>query len=317
MDYRRRPSPILVVLGLLFSCSNGGDDGGGIPLASYGSRMMDANCALMVRCGFYPNQEACEAVGAPAPMSVVIPMVNAGKIRYDPIAAVACLDEVNARDCSVEAFLVPTGPSQTCQGAFTGTLSDGAECVLDEECVSKLCSSSIAHACSGTCINLTPVALGESCASPYTVCTDGYCNSQSVCVAKAGPGEACASTEGCVAGLSCLASTTGVAVCQAMVPRPAEGEVCNPTSSSCYGINDYCDASSGTCVPMVASGGSCADGEMCAWYAVCDSQTLTCVSEILPGQVCVADQSPGCMGYGHMTCLNGKCAVAPASIVCP
>ena len=92
-------------------------------------------------------------------------------------------------------------------------------------------------------INLTPVALGESCASPYTVLLPMDTAILIGLRSKASPGEACASTEGCVAGLSCLASTTGGAVCQATVPRPAPREKFgNPLPHSfAMRINDYCD----------------------------------------------------------------------------
>lgn len=79
--------------------------------------------------------------------------LDAGRVKLDRTAFARCLDAIDASPC------VPPDEIPACDDITRGTVADGGGCVIDEECVSGVCSGN-SNAC-GSCVAL--VAVGAAC----------------------------------------------------------------------------------------------------------------------------------------------------------
>jgi hypothetical protein len=264
----------------LAACGGGvGGSGGSIAIQDLGSRDSEAECSRAVRCGFYPDQPTCVAAN-PSFLGQLMADVQAGKVKYDGIAASDCLDALAAKSCTQSGTNFFRFP-EACRAAFQGTAAAGAPCFISQECVSGSCklppSASGLTCIAGTCDAVfVPIAQGGNCTidGPEFQCVDGgYCQvtpgTNRTCQPLLAVGEACSAPDACVDRAAC------VGTCQ---PYPSEGQPCDPNGLACDAFADFCDITSHTCVRRSGVGGSCPTGEECVQYAGCDPATMKCVA---------------------------------------
>ena len=318
----------LVCLTAMSACGGGGSSKS-IPIDDLAPELVNAVCALSVRCGALPDLAACKASRSLDDGQVVAD-VKAGKVIYDGAAARACLDAATALGCS-ETMQVTTPEPQVCRNIFKGTIAAGGACFSNGECVSQICdrtNCTTAMCCAGSCMPgevVGLVAIGGDCSAPTAYCgDDAYCNFTftgttvtEVCTNRTAAGAACDTTQplGCAVGSVCIPDTAGAAtgVCRAL---PKEGESCSAMPVfGCDDVgHDVCDANTGMCVRKIAVGGACASGTGCVDDAACDPTTSTCVARGLAGQPC-PNAAASCLG--SLTCTSaGTCALPPAQPVC-
>jgi hypothetical protein len=316
-------SPVSGATGGSRGVGSGGSLGAGgsgvAPLSSpagFGPAFEHAMCALVTPCGAYLDVATCEADTVFAESSflqTVVTDVQRGIVRYDAIAAAACIAAL-PRDCQTSQKFPGLGATYTgaygaynlfevipaCAGVFTGEAGPGQPCSLWLDCTpaAPVCGrfppcDQVSSCCPATCqtpgdggVDYYVVhAAGESCRD------DGLCLLPSVCDANSG---------------TCV------------VP-PAEGASCDATAAfPCGRMDDYCSSvgvsTHGTCVRRLSVGASCVIppvADACIWSAPCytDSRTgqSTCYAFAGLGSPCAANtRCPG-----HLFCgANGTCGVA-------
>ena len=265
--------PLTLALGLAAACGDsesGSDDDNGvsIPLEDIPAQYASAICSAYTNCLgdlfaiFRPGEDCVknttiqleeELAGLPA-------LVEAGRIKYHGTKLRACLDEVSGSDCSALNQRAP----ETCEAALEGTIAEGGDCELDEECEgAQYCR--VDGGCPGTCTRLEQA--GGVC-SDNSDCVSGLmCGETGRCVAPAKADEACKQGEpDCGAGYLCLgedaaANTPGTC-------RQVESTFSGKTGDDCSLETNLCatgyaceitklDPIGGTCAGMVGSGDTC------------------------------------------------------------
>jgi hypothetical protein len=320
---------LVFAVALLAAC---GDDGGGsIPLDELDGEAYSAACSFYVHCGLIDDLQTCRDldldIGFLDPS--LRAAVEAGKVIYDGDKARECLSSLPL-SCDRNAF--ERSDNSACDEIFVGTLSAGAVCALDEECISQDCNvPGCADACcQGTCVGDAPPALpkvGESCATTFE-CADSFCDSATrICTAYRALGEACTGNGDCATG-GCINN-----VCTAL---PGAGEPCVSTASGsqCQEIGYVCSSTSNTCVAYGLEGDPCLNerecsplyecnasqictlrstlgdacdpqGFGCIDSSYCDETTLMCTAPKADGAACTGDAE--CIGdcdFNSMTCLT-------------
>jgi hypothetical protein len=259
------------------------------------------------------------ATGSPFCHFSVDTEVSSGSVRYDPVAASACLDELPVLPCW--QF---DGPD--CSKVFTGTIPEGGACfpaLVFEECVSG--TRCVADAqCPGVCKGFAQ--LGEACDmndTSSTFCATGlYCapGAEPKCAVSTpaptpGVGTPCPSGVGCQSAnvqLACVTPAgdggTAEATCQpprddgpcgspsdcrsyvcvggVCLPPKVTGDDCTPGLMEC-GPGTYCGAASKCVLPPTVGqscAGSAAEGQGCL-DVPCDPVSLTCVPLVNPGKL--------------------------------
>src|SRR5262245_49077895 len=84
-------------------------------------------------------------------------MVDAHRITFDPGAAGQCLEALSTASCG-QFFSLSNTPG--CLNAARGTVTPGAQCTVDLECTSGICSP-MADGCTGKCV--AAAATGAPC----------------------------------------------------------------------------------------------------------------------------------------------------------
>jgi hypothetical protein len=285
-----------------------------VPVDQFIPRYLEANCVALVNCRIWPSRETCEADLLPTyvrSLQNTVAAVAAGRIHYDPDAAMACLLTVAAQQCVFGAA------APACATVFSGTLGDGSRCIVNNECTSRRCGGYPAGGgcCAvGTC--LPRVAPGQSC-TVDDYCTDGfYCGESAV-----GPASTCRPLlmEGqpCATQIECDSSLRCDRVSGTCVSYSPLGAVCTAGVPTCDRIIGYCD--SGTCQLWRDVGQPCQavagdPSGTCVRYAACKDGTCA----LLPGlgESCSApaggDAASACRAG---TCRDGTCQ-ATACPVC-
>jgi hypothetical protein len=255
----------------------GGDDGG-IPVEDLGTQLSNAICDRDVRCGIYADVATCLAE-VHVDAAQLAHSIAGGRIDYDASKAKACVDAYAARSCDRTTEANRATP-QACLDAVRGTVADGGVCYSAIECVSGSCprpAGCTLACCQSTCATtVAPGAVGQAC--PTGDCVDGaYCGIDTLCVAYAAAGAACAPATLCGFGLGCVNS-----LC---VDLPNHGQPC--PDGVCADRGDHCDLTTNTCATLAALGGTCETSSDCQRIAVCNASSV-CEAAPALGQACPA-----------------------------
>lgn len=342
MKLERLALAIAVLAGGACGSSNGG--GPPIPIDGIFDALAETDCDLFVRCGVFSEAAFCPLYFGQMPtgfnsFSATVAGVKAGKTKYNPAAARACIDAIGASGCGI---FTQSGapPPDVCSRVFTGTLADGVRCVADTACLAgSFCASPGNAGCDGVCTH------GGTLCNDDTHCTNGQvcdqhqptATSQGTCVPRVAPGAAnqpCV-TNTCATGLRCsVAGDTPTCVPIALRGQPCDGGIgaCAEGLVCATGGG----ATSSTCVPLAARGEPCQDNAQCGGFIstlVCDAATGTCVDAPTSGPCAgpmltcnslssycdTSSGTPTCMPYvaTGATCsiLNGACGL-PGTKLC-
>lgn len=285
----------LALVSVFLGC---GDNGSTISFEQRTAAETRARCERLARCGEFSTAESCIAFFRPRLEASLARAVEIGIVKFDPFNEEQCLRDLAEASCD-RTHQTARLASLACQGALIGTITTGAACAFDEECVSGRCAVELCPAlqcCPGTCLG-NRNTVGGDCMVDRDCVDDAFCSTEKKCVALAKAGAACRADRQCVFGLACVGATPSEAgACRAL---PALGESC--PYDRCADINARCNAS-GTCVAVGLPGASCASDVECSQYARCSGSI--CVDVPTLGMPC--DSICG----GEAFCDNGTC-VAP------
>jgi hypothetical protein len=253
-----------------------GDDVRGLALDELHAGRLQSRCEFLQRCGLIADRETCVTYFRAPRDGRLRAAVDAGKIRYDAVAARRCLDALAVLGCD-QTSREARAPLEACARMFSGTIEVGEECVFDGECVSGSCSAPECPAdtcCYGVCLPTAFARLGEQCTTDEECVPEAFCRG-GLCVALSQKGQPCKLDNHCDYGLACIGATEQEdGACRAL---PLIGESC--PYSRCAEIGAYCSASQ-ICTPVGLPGAPCADDTACSPYAQCGAND-TC--EDIPG----------------------------------
>ncbi|HEU4732086.1 MAG TPA: hypothetical protein VFT22_29530 [Kofleriaceae bacterium] len=269
---------------------------GSDPVATddYPAAARDALCRYFARCGDAEGTDACKSAnlqgavflsGNEAYLSASTQAAIAmKKIQFDGDSARACLDALAGRSCDLTSQSGRVEP-EACRTVFRGTLHDGEDCALDDECGSGFCNVPTCElaCCTGACLGdaAPPRARdGESC--EVARCEDGlYCDQlTATCAGLKQVGETCLSSVECDFGLDCDldAGTCG--------PLPTLGDAC---TGACRDEGTTCSSASHTCVKVGLVGDTCSTSLDCSPLYRCDG-TKRCSAGLPLDAACTAGQ---------------------------
>jgi hypothetical protein len=336
--------PWALVFGLAAACGGGSSSGGGaeagasaggagaedegIPLAEVPARYAAAACTVYTAClgelfALFRPGEDCEkntTVQLDEELAGLQAIVDAGRIKYDGTKLQACLDDVEATGCELLNERAP----ESCEAALQGTVAEGGDCQLDEECEGKQYCK-IEAACPGTCTLLEQA--GGPC-SGSSDCVSGLsCGDTGRCVAPAEPGKACKGGEpDCSPGYICLGNdddSNMPGTCKEIESTFSgmDGDACSLESKLCA-AGYVCEITSvapvgGTCAAKVSTGDACkaAFPDQCPDDEFCklNGNPLTpfdgtCTSKPEAGEPCGKGLAPEpniCAPYAR--CDEGMC----------
>lgn len=272
---------VLLVLGslaltaVLVPGCGGSSDGSGtaapIPKEQLLDRMTSAVCDNIGPCcsqqGYAHDPASCKQLLTQFYGQFVTPLLSADGVQYDAAAAGACLKAFQ----SVAASCAGEPDSPACDRVFVGTLAEGANCQLDEQC--KAPQGGSAYCDDGKCVAEPRGKLGDGC---YGTCTtsgnstscsgggasngnatcytnDGvFCGESGNCEQLAGAGQSC-SGGGCVAGHYC-----GNGTC---TPQLGAGGDCGGSWEACN-AQTYCN-DEGKCAARQQNGADCQSSDEC------------------------------------------------------
>lgn len=319
-----RSALLLVVAAVCAGCPSGDDDSGDpasyVPLDEITGAYKGAYCTFLARCGVFPDRETC--VGAslavvPTIDANVVAAVRAGRALYNGANVKTCFDAV-ANDTCDQTDENGRARTPACSAFFRGTVADGGECLVDQECISQQCAGGDTQTSCvrGTCLgdappNNTPLALGMPCTST-PACVDGaYCDTgTNVCTRLKASGEPCTGSTECGYGLAC-AGPTGERVCR---PLPALGEPCD-LQVPCRDEGQLCDGVTATCKAVGLPGAACTSSMECSPYYRCDTGTATCVKGPSRGEPCSGRcfEAATYCDAGSLVCVDAAADGAPCT----
>ena len=180
---------------------------------------------------------------------LVTPALNA-QLTYDSSHAEACVNAVTSAysDAKVTSD-EEKSMTQACELVFSGTETQGGDCVHDADCKQSAALKCVVHYASltsdagtveGTCQAPKPVQAGASCIDPDQQCVDGYhCGISSHCDQDEPKGADCSSQDPCAAGYKCSSGKC--------VEKLTQGSTCT-TDSECS--SGYCVEAANLCATM-------------------------------------------------------------------
>jgi hypothetical protein len=271
------------------ACSSGSGNGGGGP-ASNGGAFAQNFCNLIEPCC------AQAGLGTTGTLCVAFADSASGQDNYDPTAGQACISGMQA-ESGTPALCANLGNDiPACSQVFTskgGSAPGGAPCMQDSDCAQApgggaTCFSNFAFVDGGTtqtqtcietmvgtagdgpCVGIVgatgteytwsgtgaPPASGYTCAVASGLSCD---QTTQKCVALATVGQACQSDSDCVPSAYC-AYMNQTNVC---ATRLADGANCGPERTGCL-TTSYCDSSTTTCKPLLATGSACTSSQQCS-----------------------------------------------------
>jgi hypothetical protein len=268
---------------------------------------LQANCDMLVRCGFYTDASACAESGDRVPP--IFDYAASGCVAVDPEGLLRCADLLREVDCRLEGLDGYFAATETCLAAIQGTLESGADCAHDFECVSGACETAPCGkaCCMGTCAS-RDLPEGSSCASDAECAAATYCaDSEKLCTRSRPAGAPCSSARECEEHLGCRSGVcqlsagegepcaTGFFACDAFrdrcdellarcVPASILGEPCSgpALNGDCVGTA-WCDQ--GTCRPLPSAGEPCVQGRCLGSY-LCDMESMMCEPPAAPHETC-------------------------------
>jgi hypothetical protein len=171
-----------------------------------------AYCDNSVLCGFVSaaQKAACEQA---VPGNLMMypasydygAAVTGGRLKYDPVAAQACIDAWKKAGCSSDQQNVAAA---ACRNVYTPLVSVGGTCFAYAECIGGYCKNSQQQGCMGICTAW--LAKGDTCDPNNDICDPkvGYCDGTSTkCIEYTHVGGNCDNTT-CDAMTFCLADPT-------------------------------------------------------------------------------------------------------------
>lgn len=329
--------PCAFLLGLATACGGssdssnkgaGGDGNGaetGVTLDELPSKYAATFCQVFTGCVgdlydiYRPGEECLKDIepGIEEELAPLADAIKAGRVKYDGNKVQGCLDDVAARDC---AALSEREPS-SCQAAIQGTVKQGDDCTLDEECEGdQYCK--LSDACPGKCAPYE--SAGGACVSNDNCKSGLECDNDGHCVAAAKEGEACQQGEpNCAAGLLCLgedstAKTPGKCYPISEALAGKEGEDCSLEGHLCTG-GLSCEITSvapirGKCVAQVDAGMTCraAFPDECPaeQYCALGANPLMpgkCTAKPGAGEKCAAGLGAATICKPYTRCDSGVC----------
>jgi hypothetical protein len=297
--------------------SDAGSDAG-TPYDAFCQSWTQALCTKMVTCGFWSSVPDCVAEKRAFFCQETGVSVALGFQHFDSLRAASCLSAIvgrataagNCPDFGGELLLGDTD----CAQVATPLVGSGGACFQSSDCVdpNQGCAQS---GCGQTC--QTGGAPGQPClfSFNFSYCNTGYCDSTNVCRAWVGTGSPCPTgfecdpssttcnnSGQCVAlpGLNqscvpqpyntCAAAYFCDPVAMRCLANPTLGQPCSPLGTCAAGL--WCDSgNTGTCLKLVAQGGSCntATPQQCQSPLTCLGSTQTCQPARALGQACQLD----------------------------
>ena len=262
---------LAVAIALVSGC---GDNLAGIELEDFDVAERSARCEYLTRCGLFTETAVCDAYFQNHRDENRIAAVRDQEMRYDAVAAKACLDEMaQTRTCDL-ASREGRVPSEACREMFRGDLAGGEQCAFDAECKSGDCDVAACPAetcCYGRCTPRTdPADVGGACETKADCIDDAWCGEDGTCHALVALAGQCTLDEQCEYGLGCIGATDLMpGACRSL---PLMGEAC--PYKRCAEIGARCVG--GTCVPLALPGEPCEVGTDCSSYGECDEETKQC-----------------------------------------
>jgi hypothetical protein len=222
-----------------FKGGGSGKTGTTVPLADMPEAYAGAYCALLERCGgvlfdLTMAYEDCETLTAERirqdGFDALSSAVGDGRVEYHADLVPACIEAVEHRPCEQ----LNERDIAACNAAVDGTVPEGGDCTLSEECEGSLICET-GDACPGTCVER--YSAGIACAVDDE-CADGLVCSEATarCVEPTAEGEACGGgvEAQCEAGLFCSGDDkamlkTGECIPLSSVALGGAGDACDPT----------------------------------------------------------------------------------------
>jgi hypothetical protein len=243
--------------------------------------------------------------------------VSAGLVVYTASEMQDCLDAIDALGCEVETTRWPAA----CQLAVTGTVAEGGDCTIDEDCQGKAFCEKGPATCPGVC---SPLLAENATCNDNRECDDGLVCFEGSCEAPGVAADSCGTgLPECKAGFECRRvdpAVAGVSECKAIatVHTKTLGQACNVNGDLC--ISGLVCASTGAgsageCEELADIGGDCKRSapNQCQVSQYCNAvdpgDVGTCLEQPLNGEACLTGRSQVCAD-GHV------CVDEGASDVC-
>jgi hypothetical protein len=287
-----------LILGVACNSSSGGGGGGA---ATSSSAFVQDYCSLVQPCcaaaGLSTAGTQCQALAGAAGATE----------SYNAANGQACITGMQAESGSATFCTTLGNDIPACNTAFTATSGSkpgGAACTEDSDCAqapgggatcfddfafddggttqTETCiQTMVGQAGDGPCVGTVeasatqytwsgsgaPPASGYTCDTASGLTCDG--NTQK-CVALAPVGQACQSDSDCVAGAYCGFGSSG----SQCATRLADGASCVDSPTGCI-TTSYCDSTSSTCKPLLATGAPCSTSRQCS--------SQQCVNDVCSG----------------------------------
>jgi hypothetical protein len=246
-----------------------GPDGGvlaEVPLDEVCDEIQRAACSWFVRCR---GTTTCPSPSNPENCDTSPAAVEAGRVRYDALAAARCISLLRDGEC--QPGPPPIFSAEECFGIFVGDQRFGEECYYQssyrsDECAEGVCTYE-SGACPGICAPYRAVGarcdyVGLRCDPNVAVCSDD--GSGPVCRAfPTEAGEPCPMGS-CGAGLWCVPDESGTLYC---IEPGGDGDPCDRIEECMYPFA----CSGGVCSESVAAGERCWSTESCPAGLRCGS----------------------------------------------
>jgi len=289
----------IILAAILCAAACGSDDGGPIPSDDLSNAVFSSVCNQYVACGVIDDTATClQLFGDESVDQDLVAAVHAGKVIYHSDKAGECLAGFGS-SCDRTRFFGTE--SDACDQTFTGTVGEGGQCAIKEECISQDCDvpSCPDACCQGTCVGGTPPVksqVGGPCDSSSD-CSQSYCDfNSSTCAPYKPLGSACQGSNECAQG-GCLS--------QMCTLLPDTGQACGTaTTAACRNIGDVCSTTSMTCVKVGLSGDPCTSERDCSELYYCDT-TMHCKVGPLLGDPCTG-QCAGASYCDGTSCVARK-----------
>ena len=261
-----------------------------------------ARCSKLVTCSpsslenRYGTVAACEQLSFDQ-CAAAASATGSGQTASQISTCVSALPSWSCAD-----FLLGQNTPPACATAV-GSLSNGASCLVSQQCQSAFCNVPTGGTC-GVCA--AALQLHDSCAAsncPATLICEA---TTKTCETYSQLGATCGSSAPCAIGLTCTAGANGSTCASSMAtldqPCVFSGPGCN------FAAGFVCNVNLGTCqqVQIAASGGAC--GLVGGQQNYCSAGTCVsgdCVGLGLPGQPCsLAAGSVPCIS--ETRCITGS-----------
>jgi hypothetical protein len=274
----------------------------------------DATCNFMVKCGLIEDLATCaRTVPIVGFDQLVRAAIRAGKVIFHADKVAACTNGGYEGCSRIGNF---DFRPEACSQILEGTVVDGGQCALNEECVSQHC---FVPTCSDACCRgfcdsasfLDP-HLGDACTAAMH-CVNSFCDSTTmICTAYLADGSACGDSSQCWSGY-CENN-----ICTRRLPETGEDCTAYPL---CRLAGDTCSPLTKKCTPYSLAGEPCAVygnpvDSGCAPYHRCNTGNTTqgtCELKVAPtlGESCESSSS-GCIDDSYCSMTLQTCVVRNA-----